>query len=84
MSKKKLTKLEIESNLLAENVKVLRCGLYGYICNGKAVFKSSILQNVNLFSTQVKNSTYNYFQTEQAAKIWQEKENIKYTPNQLP
>ena len=80
---KKLSKTEIESNLLAENVRVLRCGLYGYVLNGKAILKSSALENVNLFSKQVQNSSYNYFQIKEAAKIWQKNEPL-FIPNQLP
>ena len=80
---KKETKAENEARVLADNVRVLRSGLYGYVLNGKAILKSSALENVNLFSKQVQNSSYNYFQIKEAAKIWQKNEPL-FIPNQLP
>lgn len=47
MKKNKITQ---EKNELAQNVKVLSCGRYGYILNGKAIFKSNNLKKVNDFS----------------------------------
>lgn len=50
MEKKKSTKKEIE---IAANVRLLKCGKWGYILNEKAIFKSTNVETVNLFSKWV-------------------------------
>ena len=50
MAKKKPTKKEIP---LCENVRLLKCGKWGYIHNAKFIFKSEKVDTVNLFSKWV-------------------------------
>ena len=87
MTSKKLTKTEKESNLLAENVRVLRCGNYGYIRKGIAIFKSADLFRVNLFA-EFANRNDTDFRSElvikKEAKEWQSLETNLFIPNQLP
>jgi len=52
-SKKKRKKHYPTDIPLCENVKLLKCGAWGYIHNGKAAYKSTDVQKVNAFSNWV-------------------------------
>ena len=39
---------------LAENVRLLKCGAWGYVYNGRAIFRSADVDKVNSFSNWAK------------------------------
>lgn len=84
---KKETKAEKESRVLEHNVRVLRCGLYGYVHKGKAILKSADYKEVNKFSFWVKTGCFNVRWPNEIilneAKLLQSKQPL-FIPNELP
>lgn len=85
---KKETKAENEARVLADNVRVLRSGIYGYIYKGKAILQSSNYNACNKFSKHVAewiklNTGESEFFILEAAKLLQ-KEQTLFIPNELP
>ena len=91
---KKETKAEKEARVLEDNVRVLRCGLYGYVHKGKAILKSAYFEQVNLFSKWVQSGHVGFIGCissesgidtliHQEAAQWQKKQPL-FIPNELP
>lgn len=61
MAKTKRVKKHYPTDIpLAENVRLLKCGAWGYIYDSKAVFKSKDVEMVNEFSRHVKEQNLKY------------------------
>jgi len=59
MAKKKY-KSQVTDIPLADNVRLLKSGAWGYVYEGKAIFKSADVYIVNSFSEWVKNGYYSF------------------------
>lgn len=72
MAKTKRVKKQYPTDIpLAENVRLLKCGAWGYIYEGNAIFRSKDVEKVNEFSNLVKSSLLCKIHIKFMAENWQ-------------